>query len=80
MEVTKLSAAVAYEVIVSSDNAAGLGIGACGTASQTQTVTGVAAQTLTFFLYVCTEASGTLTAELRPDGRQRPAWRRPAGA
>ena len=41
VEVTKLSAAVAYEVIVSSDNAAGLGIGGCGTASQTRSVTGV---------------------------------------
>ena len=51
-----------------SSDSAGLGIGGCGTASQTQTVTGVAAQTLTFFLYVCTEASGTLTAELRPSG------------
>ena len=62
-----LSAAETYQVSVSSDSA-GLWIGACGTASQTETVTGVAAQTLTFFLYVCTEASGTLTAELRPSG------------
>ena len=67
VEVSNLSAAVAYQVIVSSDSA-GLGIGACGRASQTETVTGVAAQTLTFFLYVCTEDSGTLTAELRPSG------------
>ena len=67
VEVSSLSAAETYQVIVSSDSA-GLGIGACGTASQTETVTGVAAQTLTFFLYVCTEDSGTLTAELRPSG------------
>ena len=67
VEVSNLTATVAYQVIVSSDSA-GLGIGACGTASQTETVTGVAAQTLTFFLYVCTEDSGTLTAELRPSG------------
>ena len=72
VEVSNLTATAAYQVIVSSDSA-GLGIGACGTASQTETVTGVAAQTLTFFLYVCTEDSGTLTAELRPDRRQRPA-------
>ena len=67
VEVSNLTATVAYQVIVSSDSA-GLGIGACGTASQTETVTGVAAQTLTFFLYVCTEDSGTLTAELRRTG------------
>ena len=67
VEVSNLSATAAYQVIVSSDSA-GLGIGACGTASQTETVTGVAAQTLTFFLYVCTEDSGTLTAELRRTG------------
>ena len=62
-----LTTTAAYQVIVSSDSA-GLGIGGCGTASQTQTVTGVAAQTLTFFLYVCTEDSGTLTAEVRRTG------------
>ena len=67
VEVSNLTATVAYQVIVSSDSA-GLGIGACGTASQTETVTGVAAQTLTFFLYVCTEDSGTLTAEVRRAG------------
>ena len=67
VEVVNLSATETYQVIVSSDSA-GLGIGACGTASQTETVTGVAAQTLTFFLYVCTEDSGTLTAELRRTG------------
>ena len=67
VEVSNLTATAAYQVIVSSDSA-GLGIGACGTASQTETVTGVAAQTLTFFLYVCTEDSGTLTAELRRTG------------
>ena len=67
VEVVNLSATAAYQVIVSSDSA-GLGIGACGTASHTETVTGVAAQTLTFFLYVCTEDSGTLTAEVRRTG------------
>ena len=68
LEVSNLSAAAIYQVVVSSSNATALGLGGCGTASQTETVTGVAAQTLTFFLYVCTEASGTLTAELRRTG------------
>ena len=45
VEVSNLTATVAYQVIVSSDSA-GLGIGACGTASQTETVTGVTAQAL----------------------------------
>ena len=43
VEVVNLSATAAYQVVVSSDSA-GLGIGACGTASQTQKVTGVVAQ------------------------------------
>ena len=68
LEVSNLSAAAIYQVVVSSSNATALGLGGCGTASQTETVTGVAAQTLTFFLYVCTEDSGTLTAELRRTG------------
>ena len=67
VEVVNLSATAAYQVVVSSDSA-GLGIGACGTASQTQTVTGVVARTLTFVVYACAEGSGTLTAELRPSG------------
>ena len=61
VEVSNLTATAAYQVIVSSDSA-GLGIGACGTASQTETVTGVAAQTLTFFW--CTSAP-------RPAARSR---------
>ena len=68
VEVTKLSAAVAYEVIVSSDNAAGLGIGGCGTASQTRSVTGVEAQDLTFFVYACAVSEGTLRAAVRRSG------------
>ena len=42
VEVFNLTATAAYQVIVSSDSA-GLGIGGCGTAAQTQKVTGVAA-------------------------------------
>ena len=67
VEVFNLTETVAYQVIVSRDSA-GLGIGACGTASQTQKVTGVAAKTLELFVYACAEGSGTLTAELRPSG------------
>ena len=53
---------------MSSDSAATLGIGGCGTASQTQKVTGVAAKTLELFVYACAEGGGTVTAELRPAG------------
>ncbi len=53
---------------MSSDSAATLGIGACGTAAQTQTVTGVAARTLTFVVYACAEGSGTVTAAVRQSG------------
>ena len=68
VELSNLSSTVAYQVIVSSDRATSLGIDGCGTASQTEAVTGVAAQTLTFLLYVCTEDSGTVTAEVRRTG------------
>ena len=67
VEVSNLTATVAYQVVVSSDSA-GLGIGSCGTASETQKVTGVVAKTIEFFVYACAEGSGTLTAELRPAG------------
>ena len=67
VEVVNLTTTAAYQVIVSSDSA-GLGIGACGTASQTQKVTGVAAQTLELFVYACAEGGGTVTAELRSAG------------
>ena len=87
VEVTKLSAAVAYEVIVSSDNAAGLGIGGCGTASQTRSVTGVEAQDLTFFVYACAVSEGRrgwgrpascrMCTYLTPTARPRPS--RPSG-
>ncbi len=52
VDVANLSAAEAYQVSVSG-SAATLGIGGCGTASQTRTVTGVEAETLTFLLYAC---------------------------
>ena len=67
VQLTNLTATSAYQVIVSSDRA-GLGIGACGTASQTETVTGVAARTLTFVVYACAEGSGTVTAAVRQAG------------
>ena len=67
VEVFNLTATAAYQVIVSSDSA-GLGIGGCGTAAQTQKVTGVAARTLTFVVYACAEGSGTVTAAVRPSG------------
>ena len=68
VQLSNLSASVAYQVIVSSDNAAGLGIGGCGTASQTRSVTGVEAQDLTFFVYACAVSEGTLTAAVRRSG------------
>ena len=67
VQLTNLTATAAYQVIVSSDSA-GLGIGAFGTASQTQKVTGVAAKTLELFVYACAEGGGTVTAELRSAG------------
>ena len=68
-----LNAATTYEVVVSTDNAAALGLGACGTASQSATVTGATAHDLAFVVYACTLGSGTLTAEVRPSGAATPA-------
>ena len=65
--VSNLTATASYEVIASRDRPT-LGIGACGTAAQTQKVTGVAARTLTFVVYACAEGSGTVTAAVRPSG------------
>ncbi len=64
VKVTGLSASATYEVRVSSDRPAGLGFGACGTASQTQTVTGAAAPTVTFVLFACLVVDGTVRAEV----------------
>ena len=66
VELTELDAAATYQVFVASDSAA-LGIGGCGTA-QTRTVTGVAAQALTFIVYACAVGEGTVTAEVRRAG------------
>ena len=68
VKVTGLSAAATYEVRVSSDRPTGLGFGACGTASQTQTVSGAAAPTVTFVLYACRVVDGTVRAEVREAG------------
>ena len=60
-------------MVVASDNATALGIGGCGTAAQSQTVTGVTAQDLAFVVYACALGSGTLTAEVRATGAATPA-------
>ena len=71
VELTNLTATEAYQVTVSSDSA-GLGIGGCGTASQTETVTGVAAQELPFLVYACAVGEATVTAEVRRTGATSP--------
>ena len=68
VKVTNLDASATYEVRVSSDRPTGLGFGACGTASQTQTVSGAAAHTVTFVLYACLVVDGTVRAEVREAG------------
>ncbi|MCY3748009.1 MAG: fibronectin type III domain-containing protein, partial [Chloroflexi bacterium] len=68
VELSNLDAATTYAVVVASDNATALGIGACGTAAQAQTVTGVTAQDLAIVVYACALGSGTLTAEVRAAG------------
>ena len=68
VELANLDATASYQVVVSSSRAAALGIGACGTASQTRTVTGVASQTLRFVLYACAVSDGTIRAEVRRTG------------
>ncbi len=68
VQVTGLSASATYEVRVSSDRPTGLGFGACGTASQTQTVSGAASHTVTFVLYACLVVDGTVRAEVREAG------------
>ena len=73
VDVANLTSTVAYQVTVSSDNAAALGIGGCGTATQTRTVTGTTASTLTFIAYACAVGGGTVTADVRPAGASSPA-------
>ena len=53
VKLSNLSASETYEVIASSDSAATLGIGGCGTASQTRTVKGLTSQDLYFIAYAC---------------------------
>ena len=67
VELTNLTATAEYQVIVSSDSA-NLGIGACGTASQTATVTEATAEELNFLVYACAVGGATVTAEVRLAG------------
>ena len=72
VQLSNLSATATYEVIVASDSAA-LGIGACGAAAQTRTVTGAATRDLTFIVRACAVGEGTITAEVRRAGASSPA-------
>ena len=67
VEAFNLTTVLAYEVIVSR-NSSSLGIGACGTASQSRRVTGVDSQRLTFAVHGCAAGSGTVTAVVRRSG------------
>ena len=67
VEAFNLTTVLAYDVIVSR-NTSSLGIGACGTASQSRSVTGVASQRLTFTVHGCAAGSGTVTAVVRRSG------------
>ena len=67
VQLAGLDASATYEVRVSSDSAS-LGIGGCGTAAQTETVTGATAQNLYFIVYACGVGAGTVTAEVRRAG------------
>ncbi len=67
VQVAGLDASAAYEVRVSSDSAR-LGIGGCGTATQTQPVTGVTSHDVLFIVWACGLGRGTVTAEVRVAG------------
>ena len=67
VQLSGLTASATYEVRVSSDSAS-LGIGGCGTAAQTRTVTGAEAQDVLFIVYACGLGPGTVTAEVREAG------------
>ncbi len=67
VEAFNLTTVLAYEVIVSR-NTSSLGIGACGTAAQSRSVTGVDSQRLTFTVHGCAAGSGTVTAVVRRSG------------
>ena len=64
---SNLTTVVGYDVIVSRNNGT-LGIGACGTGSQTQRVSGVTSQNLSFTVRACAAGSGTVTAVVRRTG------------
>ena len=64
---SNLTTVVGYDVIVSRNNGT-LGIGACGTGSQTQRVSGVTSQDLSFTVRACAAGSGTVTAVVRRSG------------
>ena len=68
VQVSQLDAVATYDVVVSSSNAPALGIGGCGTAAQTATVTGATTQTLEFIVYACGVGAGTVTAAVRRAG------------
>ena len=70
VQVSYLDAAATYDVVVSSSNAGALGIGGCGTAAQTATVTGASAQNLYFIVYACGVGAGTVTAAVRRAGAE----------
>ena len=67
VEAFNLTTVLAYEVIVSR-NSSSLGIGACGTASQSRRVSGVESQRLTFTVHGCAAGRGTVTAVVRRSG------------
>ncbi len=71
VELSNLTATEDYKVTVLSDSA-GLGIGGCGTPSQTETVTGVEAHDLKFLVYACAVGEATVTAEVRLRNANRP--------
>ena len=64
---SNLTTVVGYDVIVSRNNST-LGIGACGTGSQTQRVSGVTSQNLSFTVHGCGAGSGTVMAVVRRTG------------
>ena len=64
---SNLTTVVGYDVIVSRNNGS-LGIGACGTGAQTQRVSGVTSQNLSFTVRACWAGSGTVTAVVRRTG------------
>ena len=72
VELANLTATEEYKVVVSSDNSARLGIGGCGTASQTATVTGVETEEVRFLVYACAVGAATVTAEVRRTGASSP--------